>query len=194
MPSRLSLSVVALMLVSLPAVAHPGHGTASAGFVAGFFHPLLGVDHVLGIAAIGVWLRARLERGAPLLAALAFPIFLAAGFMTATSGIPVPAVDAAIAASVLVLGLLVAVVRPLPLLVAAALVGLFALLHGYAHGIEFASAPPRFVAGFVVASMLLLGAGSVLGRAIAPARRQKPRRVVALLLSATGALLLGTMP
>jgi urease accessory protein len=194
MARLLPFSVIALLLVSVPAVAHPGHGTTASGFAAGILHPLLGVDHVLGNPALGAWVRARLQRSGTLLAALAFPVFMVAGFTTAASGIQVPAVDAGIAASVLVLGLLLAVVRPLPLAAGAGLVALFALLHGYAHGVEFGSVPARYVAGFLIASLLLLAAGSLLGRVLTPLQRRGPRRVVGLLLSATGALLLGAMP
>ena len=41
-----------LLAFSLPALAHPGHGTDS--FQAGFFHPLTGLDHLLMLTGAGV--------------------------------------------------------------------------------------------------------------------------------------------
>ena len=51
----------------------------------------------------------------------------------------VPAVEPMIAASVLVLGLLVAVQKRMPWGVAAVVAGVFAFFHGAAHGAELAS-------------------------------------------------------
>ena len=41
-----------LLAFSVPALAHPGHGTDS--FQAGFLHPLTGLDHLLMLTGAGV--------------------------------------------------------------------------------------------------------------------------------------------
>ena len=84
----------------------------------------------------------------------------AAGF----AGIKLPLVEAAILASVFVIGgLIIGAVR-LPAAWAMAVVGLFALFHGYAHALE---APPTgagsYILGFLAATALLQGVGLGLG-------------------------------
>jgi urease accessory protein len=94
-----------------------------------------------------------------------FPLVMAAGGAAGVLGLPLPAVEAGIAASAIVLGAMVALaVRP-PLWVAALLVGTFAIFHGHAHGTELpASAnPAAFAMGFVIATGLLHLAGIALG-------------------------------
>ena len=80
-------------------------------------------------------------------------------------GAPLPAVESGIAVSAIVLGLLVALAARPPLWVAAALVGVFAIFHGYAHGRELpdGATAVSFAAGFVFATGLLHLTGIALG-------------------------------
>ena len=77
----------------------------------------------------------------------------------------IPYVEQGIAASVLVLGILIAAAIRLPLSASMAIVGLFALFHGYAHGAEMPDTAPGFAygIGFVVATASLHLAGLGLG-------------------------------
>ena len=77
----------------------------------------------------------------------------------------VPAIEPMIASSLLVLGLLVAMRRSLPLVAALALAGFFAVFHGAAHGYELASeqAWPA-LAGMLLATAALHALGILLGR------------------------------
>jgi urease accessory protein len=74
-------------------------------------------------------------------------------------------VETGIALSALVLGVMVMLQQRLPLLVAAGLVGLFALFHGYAHGLELPDGADAllFSFAFVVATGLLHLVGIALG-------------------------------
>jgi urease accessory protein len=66
------------------------------------------------------------------------------------------------------LGLLVAMAVKLDTVVSAAIVAVFALFHGHAHGGELGAAGAlQFGIGFVVATALLHGAGIALGLGIA---------------------------
>jgi urease accessory protein len=89
------------------------------------------------------------------------------GFGAAMAGAPLPFVEPAILASVVVLGLLVAMAVNVPVAAGAILVGAFALFHGHAHGGELgaASALP-YLFGFAVATTLLHGAGIGIGLAL----------------------------
>jgi urease accessory protein len=84
------------------------------------------------------------------------------------AGVPVPFVELGIAASVIVLGAVVAFARRAPVAIAVALVGVFAIFHGHAHGTEMPldATGGAYAAGFMLATALLHAAGIALGFAI----------------------------
>jgi urease accessory protein len=134
------------------------------GFVTGFLHPISGADHVLAMVAVGLW---GAQLGAPAIWVLpvAFPLVMAMGGMLGFLGVPIPGVEYGIAASAIVLGTAVALeVRP-ALVIAALVVGCFAIFHGHAHGTEL---PPGqsallYSMGFVVATGCLHAVGIGIG-------------------------------
>jgi len=155
---RRSAILAAVLLMPLPALAHPGHGEAS-GFLAGLMHPLSGADHLLAMATLGLW--AGLLGGA---ARWALPggvlTAMVAGGVLGAAGIALPGVEAGILASVILLGALAALALRLPLAAGVALAALFGLLHGHAHGVEMtAGAPLAYGAGFLLATAALHGLG-----------------------------------
>ena len=159
---------LALILSPTAALAHPGHG---AGFAAGFDHPFSGADHMLAMVAVGLWAAA--VGGRALWAMpLAFLSALLAGGAMGHAGYALPATEPMILASILLLGLAAALLTRPPLLPALAMVAVFGLAHGNAHGLE---APPTgfagFAAGFFLATALLHGIGLVAGRNLAMAGR-----------------------
>ena len=145
------------------AFAHVGQGEAY-GLLTGFLHPLSGLDHVLAMVAVGLW---GAQLGAPAIWVLpvAFPLVMAMGGMLGFLGVPIPGVEYGIAASAIVLGAAVAFeVRP-SLVIAALLVGCFAVFHGHAHGTEL---PPGqsallYSMGFVIATGCLHAVGIGIG-------------------------------
>ena len=90
---------------------------------------------------------------------------MALGGAMGVLGIPMPAVEIGIAASGLVLGLMVALWVQAPIWVAAVLVGIFAVFHGHAHGTELPEAanPIAYAVGFVIATGALHIAGIAFG-------------------------------
>ncbi|SHI70534.1 urease accessory protein [Roseomonas rosea] len=158
----------ALAVLPLPALAHTGADHAM-GFTAGFAHPLGGADHLMAMVAVGLW--AGLLGGR---AALALPAaFLAAltlGFGLGTAGVALPMVEAGIAASVIVLGAVVALATRPPLAVSLALAALFGLAHGHAHGTEMlaGSGVVAYATGFLLATAALHAAGFAMMRLPAP--------------------------
>jgi urease accessory protein len=159
----IAASAVAIAVPQI-AGAHP-IAFHAGGFAAGLAHPFLGLDHVLAMIAVGVW-AAQCGDRARLLMPAAFVAAIAAGGLLAMSGAALPHVEAGIAATVLALGLLIALAIRLPVLAGAALAAAFALWHGYAHGIELpaTTSPIAYAAGFVLASALLVGVGVFAGR------------------------------
>ena len=164
-----TIFLVAACAVSTCATAHIGTHFAvqsEIGFLDGLLHPFTGLDHLAAMLAVGVWsaLSARRLWAAP----LAFTAMLLAGALLGLAGIAPPAVEPMIAASVLVLGLLVALRARLPAVLAAALVGLFAVFHGVAHGTELAGAASIWapLLGMLLATAALHAAGLALGLAL----------------------------
>lgn len=139
-------------------------GASGAGLAQGLAHPLTGLDHVLAMVAVGLW-AAQLGGRALWAVPAAFVGAMAAGGALGAAGVALPLAELGIAASLVVLGLLVAFGSRLPLLAAAPLVGLFALCHGHAHGTELPEAASMlgYGAGFIAATALLHGIGLALG-------------------------------
>ena len=162
-----TLSLVALCLFTGTAFAHTGNHAAS-GFAGGLAHPFMGLDHLLAMIAIGLW--AAQQGGRALWAIPAtFVGAMGLGFVLAESGWLLPNVEPAIAVSVLVPGLLIAMRQHASLLAGIAIAAVFALFHGAAHGLEMpqAASPVLYALGFMLATVCLHGAGlasSVIGR------------------------------
>ena len=193
MPSALHRPVLAaLLLVAGPALAHPGHDTADGGFLAGLFHPLTGADHLLALLAIGLWsgLAARDRRMQVEQAVL--PLALFAGGVGWGLSMPVPALlEPALAGTVLALGLLIAASQRLPRSATLLAVGVFAMLHGGAHGHDWQTRahPAALAAGALVGTGLLLAFGSGLGYWLRDASRWT-RRAAGAAVAAAGLLLM----
>lgn len=159
------LSTFALLLFGLASVAsaHEGAGI-SGGFYSGFVHPVVGLDHVAAMVAVGLW-GAFLGSPAIWILPVVFPLVMAVGGALGVAGVPLPAVETGIATSAVILGAMVAfAVRP-PLWVAALLVGVFAVFHGHAHGTELPDAanPLAYSLGFVIATGMLHLCGIAFG-------------------------------
>ncbi len=156
---------VALILsfAATPALAHSTEGVAG-GLISGLLHPILGLDHLVAMVAVGLW---GAQLGRPLIIALpiAFPIVMALGGVLGLANAPMIAVEVGIALSALVLGLAVAFAYRAPVFLAIALVAVFAVFHGYAHGQELpeAASPLAYGIGFVAATGLLHAVGIAIG-------------------------------
>lgn len=153
-------------LMPISALAHPeGHGAENA--VAGFLHPFTGLDHLLAMIAVGLWaaqLGARATRTLPIV----FPFAMVLGALLAFNGTHLPAIEPMIAASVVVLGVLVAAGIRMPVVASALIVATFAIFHGHAHAAEGPSSDVfSYAAGFVLATLFLHVIGVIVGSAVA---------------------------
>ncbi|MCF6367436.1 HupE/UreJ family protein [Rhizobium halophilum] len=170
MLKRLSIAASMSVTAAAPAFAHLDP-TAHGSFMAGISHPLFGADHILAMVAVGLWASQIVVNSGnrrPLwIVPAAFVGTMALGFLAAVAGIGLPFVEPAILASVVALGLLVAMAARLPTAASAAVVAIFALFHGHAHGGELGTAGAlQFGLGFVVSTALLHAAGIALGLGI----------------------------
>lgn len=164
-----SLLCVALVGAPLAVLAHTGevghdHGALQA-WMQGFAHPFTGWDHLVAMLAVGVWSALAVRRA--WLVPAVFVGALALGAALGVSGLQFAAVEPMIATSLVVLGLLVASRRSVPLLVGCSIAGVFALFHGAAHGQELAGQQAGYaLLGMVLATALLHLCGLALGYAL----------------------------
>ena len=167
-------------------------GTGGAGLAEGLAHPFIGIDHLLAMLAVGMW-AAQLGGRALWQAPLAFVAVMAGGAGLAHEGLGLPHVETMIAASVLVLGLMVAASVRVSTAVSVMAVAIFALFHGYAHGLEMpqAGAPLAYAAGFAGATAVLHLCGIALGLSLN--RMQGLSRMGGAAIAATGVYLLASL-
>ncbi len=164
--TRATLIGTAILAAALPTplLAHSGEIALANGFVAGFVHPLLGLDHLSAMVAVGLW-GAQLGRPAIWILPIAFPLAMTVGAATGVLSPGFPFAEVGVAFSAIMLGAAVAMrLRP-PIMVAMVMVGLFALCHGYTHGTQLPglSTALPFSMGFLVATGGLHGIGILIG-------------------------------
>lgn len=190
--SKTALIAGAIALCASPAFAHPGHEFGHTA-LQGFFHPLGGIDHVIAMIAVGALALCRGGR-AIWTVPLAFVLMMAVGAVLGATGLGLPGVEQGIAASVLVLGMLIVVATRLSLIFATVLVGAFAVFHGTAHGLEGATTgivPTSYFLGFLLATVMLHCAGIALGAAFAAIEnRNLVRRAAGTAVGLTGLMMI----
>lgn len=193
MARRLALAALTLLITAAAAEAHTGVGS-TMGFTHGLGHPFSGLDHILAMVAVGL-LAANLGGRALWLVPLSFVAMMAVGGALGVAGVDMPFVEIGIAASVIVLGLAVAMQWNLPVAGAMALVGFFALFHGHAHGAEMPTDASglAYGVGFVLATAILhlIGIGLGLGIGIlAKATSKRTMQAGGAVMSLAGAAML----
>jgi len=158
---------LALLAISLAAPgiawAHVDGANHAHGFFDGVLHPLLGLDHLLAMVAVGLWAG---QTGGP--ARLAAPAMFVAGMVFGlVFGAPVAAsafVEPSVALTIVVLGLLLAFAMAFPAWLGLALLIIAGALHGAAHAGEAPAAFVSFAAGALLTTLLLhlIGVGAAI--------------------------------
>jgi urease accessory protein len=157
--------LVLLFWMTYPSIASAHNIQGSiGGFVSGCVHPLTGLDHIVAMVAVGMW-GAFLGGRAMWMLPVVFPVVMASGGALGVLHVPMPGVETGIALSGIVLGAMVAFAVKPPLWVAAVIVGIFAIFHGYAHGAELPEAANAvtFAIGFVISTGILHLCGIAFG-------------------------------
>jgi urease accessory protein len=167
---RFALPCVLLCIFANVSHAHPGHGAETGDIGWGLAHPLTGIDHLL--AALTVGMLAMLLRSRSMVVT-----FLVSGVLGAFGGANMGAfagLETLLAMSVLVFGLALAFRQQLTQSAALYLVGVFAAMHGWAHGSE--------ATGAMSLTGIFLGTAAIvaLGAAAAHFVRRAPRIVTGI--------------
>lgn len=182
--------LITLLLTPTLALAHPGH--LETGAVAGLLHPFTGFDHLLAMLAVGLW-AGRMGGAARWQLPLTFVGVMLIGAIAGLNGVMVPLLETALAATVLVLGLLIALALPLVATARVLLVGGFAFLHGLAHGAELPGGAHAltYMTAFVVSTSVLHGLGLIVAAKLPQSMQPLLRWLGAAIGVAGGVLLLG---
>ena len=186
--STAKLLAGALLVMPFAALAHTGPG--AHGFADGFIHPFLGMDHLLAMLVVGIWsvLHARKVWLAP----LCFVSFLAVGAVLGQNGVSEVQLEPLVAASVLVLGLMLTLPFSLGESAALAVIGAFAVFHGMAHGSELSNGGNVLV-GIVLGSALLHATGMSFAHSVLKQRPLLTQRLGQLVAVLGGGLLLSSV-
>ncbi|MFO1330289.1 MAG: HupE/UreJ family protein [Rubrivivax sp.] len=193
-------------LAATAAQAHHAMGgatpaTAAQGMLSGLAHPVIEVDHLLFLLGTAVWVAASGVRHRLALAALAlFAACGAAGTLLHARGVTLPAAEAGVALTLLLMALALWRARAgdAAVLLAAVLGG---LLHGYAYGESIVGAEPRpldaYLIGLALVQVTLMWAVheawlALARRADAARRLRRWRQGLAIALGLAGAWVLGT--
>lgn len=181
---------MASLLLAAPGMvlAHAGHSHDPLAASAGFMHPFTGIDHLLMMLCVGIWAgrsggALRWQLPATFLAGMA------AGWALGFAGLIVPGLESGIAATLIALGVVLALQLDLPRAAQFAGVAVGAVLHGLAHGGELGGAGWPGGLGMLAATALLHGAGFAATR-LAPSRDGLLYRLAGALLALAGGALL----
>ena len=179
----------AMLLIAAPfAEAHTG--LAQNSFMSGLSHPLLGLDHLLAMLAVGLW-AGRMGTKASWSLPLVFILIMAVSAIGSQGLGSMLLIENGIAVSLLLLGLFIVFAIKLPAVIGLMAVSLFAVFHGVAHGAEWplAATPIGYVSGFIFSTALLMGAGVKTG-AISAEKFQIFIRIAGMLIASTGGWML----
>lgn len=144
------------------------HAYGGGGILSGFLHPLLGLDHLLAMLAVGI-LSAQIGGRALWTVPATFVGVMAIGAFLGIAGVALPFVEYGITLSVLVLGLAILFGSQIPEWAALIAVAFFALFHGNAHGTEIPDITNTiglliaYIAGFLIATAGLHVVGALIG-------------------------------
>ena len=191
-------AAASIALLAVPAVAHAHHAMDNAtpstlyeGFVSGLAHPVIGLDHLVFVLALGAACYC-LRAGAA--AVVGFLVATLLGTAAHLRLLDVPFAEAWVAASLLAAAVLLLLGSSM--MKSGVVAGFFALagvVHGYAYGeaIIGAEATPlaAYLAGFTLIQLALVGGGYVLARAL-DRRELRPARAFGGALSVAGAVFL----
>ena len=199
MDTRNRSALAAVSALAFPALAHAHHAMDNAtpsnffeGFVSGLAHPVIGIDHLLFVLAVGAACYA-FRRGPVTVAA-----FLAATLAGAAAhlySVSVPYADAWVALSLVVAGvLLLRTSRGRAGVWVPAFFAIAGLAHGYAYGEAIVGAETTplaaYLAGFTVVQVGVAAIGYAIARALDRGRAPLAGRAFGGALSIAGAVFL----
>lgn len=149
---RTIIALTAGTLASAPALAHHPMGgqvpqTFMHGLLSGFGHPIIGVDHLAFIVAVGI---AAVFTGQRFLSPLAFIAATLLGCALLLGGVALPLAEIVIAGSIVLLGGMILSGRRFPATVYVAVFAAAGLFHGGAYGASIVGAENTPLAAYLI--------------------------------------------
>lgn len=182
----------AILMLMLPvfANAHTGHGDAN-GVLSGVMHPMLGLDHLLALLALGCWV-ALAQKAIRIAQPLLVVVAMLVGASLGVFGVGFSGVEWGIAASVILAGLAVTLRLPVTHLAAQLPIFGFALCHGLAHGMEVPAGASTvgFFIGFVLAAVLIMMSGMLVARGAVLMKTKHVHLWLGITITAVGSAML----
>ena len=167
-------TTLAFLLVPILSFAHGSHGS---GFMAGFTHPILGIDHNLAIVGTGI-IGYVLNKKQWYFYPAAFMVMMIIGGLLGIGNEATSLIENIIVGSVIVIGVVLGLSLKPSTIVAVSVLGIFGFVHGYAHGAEMPETTTAFkyisgyIGGAALLSLLGLVIGKLIGRKIAAVQYQ----------------------
>lgn len=157
-------SCLSAAFLLVPSLAHAHMMGGGVGFLSGFSHPFLGLDHLLAMLSVGI-LSTQLGGKSIWTVPSSFVSLMLLGGILGMHQFPLFSVELGIAFSVFALGMAIAIEKKVPAVLAMFLVGFFALFHGHAHGSEMPGVvhPAVYALGFVSATTVVHLLGVLIG-------------------------------
>lgn len=177
-------------MIPTVAMAHPLHD-GSIGFAGGVLHPLVGLDHLLALLAVGIWC-AEQEKQHRWWIPLTFLGMMMLGAVIGMQSGVITFNEHLIISSILVFGGIIATIWRPTLSAGLPVLSIFALAHGAAHGTEIPATGSalNFILGFLLAAAGIIAIGFVTGQLIRHTAKSKGIRVAGLAIIAAGCFLL----
>ena len=166
---RLSLSAIVLATSAAPAFAHHLMGgrtpaTFGEGILSGLGHPVIGLDHLAAVVAIGCLAAAH---RAAIALCIAFVTAMMAGVALHLYGATIPAAEIIVAVSVIALGALLLRDRDMPTRSALVLFAMVGIIHGYALGESIYGAEPTPLYAYLLGLAIIQSAVALTAARIA---------------------------
>lgn len=156
-----------------PALAHhPMGGKLPSNFIEGLLsglgHPVIGVDHLAFVIAIG--LLAALSNRLGMVIPLAFMLTTAVGTLIHLQSIDLPVVELVVSTSVLIVGILLAQTNQTNLILLTVISAIAGIFHGYAYGESIVGAETTaigaYLLGFCLIQLVISAIAFYLGKTI----------------------------
>ena len=171
------------------------HTFGGGGLLAGFLHPLLGLEHLLAMLAVGL-LSAQIGGRALWTVPATFVAVMGVSAVLGIVGLPLPFVQYGLSISVLILGLAILFGSRIPEWAALIVVAIFAFFHGHAHGTQLPEVTDTislllaYIFGFLIATVGLHVIGALIGLIVGKLQRgEMLMRIGGLAIALIGVLL-----
>lgn len=153
---------LSFLILFLPVYAF-AHGSHGSGFMAGFTHPIFGIDHNLALVGAG-FLGFVLNPKKWYLYPLSFILLMAIGGFLGIGREATTLIEKFIAFSVIFIGIAIAFRFLKNSIIAFGALALFGLAHGFAHGAEMPedTTALQYISGYIIGAILLAIIGSIL--------------------------------